>query len=408
LTSLDDALGSTQTYKYYRKSDNLSKLYTKDASGNEVEVQVGSTLQHDRSKQQNVCKELAVTDDKENEKTCSVYLQDCLAGNNIEVCRDFMKNSKFWGDGGTGAKAEVEKMLPSTARLTLEKFEFKQISVYDSVAKKNLFKSESVYSWLQNLSKNLNSTDYTAISKNTSLLHYLGLLVDKINGSPAILNKNVDSSEETQPYNPNKFMGQFAYKLGIRPKIHGNNFENKSQRFLNTVSRYGIINNILTPKIFVPITMRGGSSEITSYDLSLLDDQRLASAEYENQFKSYKEILNGSGKQIDPNDEKSLKDLIESFKKSEKKMIISLAIIQKYIELMDVFKYNDPKGILSLSNLNEIINNNKMIVQKANKKQDTLLNALQTLSSVVADAVNKNNTVNENNTVVHGNFLHEN
>ena len=393
LTDLDSSLVAT-THEFYRKPENLNKLWTKekDASGKEVEVEVqrGSNKLMDVTKNVSDCRGFQVNSN--GKETCHKYLEECLNGNGIDKCRDFMKNKKFWGNADGSAKTEVKGMLPATALATLEKFGFRQVNVFDSVVKRNIFKVETVSSWLENLSKTISDpTEYNAIKGNENLIKYLTLLEVKINASPEILNKGITSSDGTLSFNPNKFSGQYAAQVGIRAKIPVASVIGPYKRFSNTLTTYGITgSNIVSPKFIVPIrvggVMHGGN--ISDYVSKLDENYKFASLEFENQYKSFKNALNSAGKTIDPVDDKALTDLLESFKKSEKKIVISLKLIEKYIQLMDVFKNNDPRGVLTLSNLDLLVSTNKAQLEKGSKKQESLINALTTLSSVVENAVN--------------------
>jgi len=406
LTDLDSKLAAP-THEFYRKPEDLSKLWTKvtDASGNvlkdslgkdmEIEVQRGSQKMRDVTKDNTTCHGHYVTTD--GRETCHKYLEECLNGNGIDKCRDFMKNKKFWGDGKGGAKSEVNGMLPATALATLEKFGFRQVTVFDSVAKRNIFKVESVSSWLENLSKTItNLVEYNAIKGNDNLIKYLSLLEGKINSSPEILNKGITASEGTQTFNPNKFAGQFAAQVGIKAKIPIEPMAGLHKRLTHTLNTSGVIGSPNKFIIPVAINMRGGNDmvggDVSDYISNLLlDDNKEAkfvAFEYENMYNSYKNALKGMNKTIDPTDDKELQKLITSFKNTEKKAFVSLQLIKKYIELMDVFKYNDPRAVLTLSNLDLLVSTNKAQLEKGTKKQENLTNALNTSASVVENAVN--------------------
>jgi len=397
LTDLDSKLAAP-THEFYRKPEDLSKLWTKEkVNGKEVEVEVqrGSQKMREVTKDNTTCYGHYVTND--GSETCHKYLEECLNGNGIDKCRDFMKNKKFWGDGKGGAKSEVNGMLPATALATLEKFGFRQVTVFDSVAKRNIFKVESVSSWLENLSKTItNLVEYNAIKDNDNLIKYLSLLEGKINSSPEILNKGITVSEGTQTFNPNKFAGQFAAQVGIKAKIPIEPMAGLHKRLTHTLNTSGVIGSPNKFIIPVAINMRGGNDmvggDVSDYISNLLlDDNKEAkfvAFEYENMYNSYKNALKGMNKTIDPTDDKELQKLITSFKNTEKKAFVSLQLIKKYIELMDVFKYNDPRAVLTLSNLDLLVSTNKAQLEKGTKKQENLTNALNTLASVVENAVN--------------------
>ena len=392
LTDLDSKLAEP-THEFYRKPEDLSKLWTKE-NGVEVEVQRESQRMRDVTRNPADCHGHKVISN--GAETCHKYLEECLNGNSIDKCRNFMKNPIFWGNGAGGAKTEVNGMLPATALATLEKFGFRKLSVFDNIAKRNIYKVETVSSWLENLSKTIaDINEYKAIKDNGNLIQYLSLLEVKINSSPEILNKGITSSDGTQPFNPNKFAGQFASQVGIRAKLP-NTYSGLHARHVNTLINSGVIG---LPKLVIPFvlsSMRGGNNmvggDVSDYVSNMLiddnKDTKFVAFEYENMYNSYKNALKGMNKTIDPVDDKELQKLITSFKNTEKKAFVSLRLIKKYIELMDIFKYNDPNQVLTLSNLDLLVSTNKSQLDKGTKKQESLTNALNTLASVVEKAVN--------------------
>jgi hypothetical protein len=394
LTDLDSKLAEP-THEFFRKPEDLSKLWTKDDKGVEVEVQRGSTKWRDVTKDRTdgECRGFKVTDVSGTPFTCSKYLEECLNGNDIDKCRNFMKSKEFWGNADGSAKTEVNGMLPSAALATLEKFGFRQVTVFDSVAKRNIFKVETVSAWLENLSKTIKDPDYSAIRKNENLIKYLTLLEVKINSSPEILNKGITVSEGTQVFNPSKFAGQYAAQVGIRAKLPIPPMAALHKRLTHTLNTSGVIGS---PKFIIPVAlnMRGGNGlvggDISDYVSNMLidenRDEKIISIEYENTYNAYKNALKGMNKTIDPADDKELQKLITSFKNTEKKIFVSMKLIKKYMELMDVFKNNDPRGVLTLSNLDLLVSTNKAQLEKGAKKQESLTNALNTLSSVVESA----------------------
>jgi hypothetical protein len=391
LTDLDSKLAEP-THEFYRKPEDLSKLWTKE-NGVEVEVDRNSQRMRDVTKNPANCYGHSVNND--GNETCHKYLEECLNGNGIDKCRDFMKNPRFWGNKDGSAKTEVNGMLPATALATLEKFGFRQVSVFDTIAKRNIYKVETVSSWLEVLSKRIAEPDYSSIKGNENLIKYLTLLEVKINASPEILNKGITSSDGTQSFNPNKFAGQFASQAGIKAKLPTTSIAGLHKRLTHTLNTSGIIG---LPKFVIPIAlnMRGGNDmvggDVSDYVSNMLlddnKDTKFVAFEYENMYNSYKNALKGMNKTIDPVDDKELQKLITSFKNTEKKAFVSLRLIKKYMELMDIFKYNDPNQVLTLSNLDLLVSTNKSQLDKGVKKQENLTNALNTLASVVENAVN--------------------
>ena len=192
LFDLNKLFDDVPNYEFYRKIQDLSKLYTKekDELGNEIEVEVQRGSQRCKDVTQNTsdCYGWYVSTD--GALTCSRYLEECLNSNGIDKCGDFMRSKKFWEN-----TEGINKILPSHALAILEKFGFIQDNIFDNIIKKNIFKVESVSSWLENLSRIITDTsEYNAIKGNEKLIKYLTLLVVKINASPEILNKGITFS----------------------------------------------------------------------------------------------------------------------------------------------------------------------------------------------------------------------
>lgn len=380
-----DAPSNTDTY--FRDSKDPSKLYTKDYAGNLVEVTRGSAIFWEESKKKDNCAGFHVA--KSDPTKCTDYLLECINGSDPTKCRSYMTDPKFWGDDENGIKEEVKQMLPAMALTTLEKFGFKQVNVVDSVAKKSLNKVESVTTWLERLGKDMNSSpeEYKKIVGNEHLILYLSLLVEKINGSPHILNENIAESEETQPYNPSKFNGQLLSSYGLKPKLpSGSNIVSSMSRLSDTM-KYGLTATAtLQPKVIVAVkpgfSMMGGADNIQ-------EDYKFTAVELENQYNLLKNMLKAHGKEIDSSNDLELKALFSSFKTTENKLWQTIKIMNKYVELMDAFAYNDPNKVLNLETLNEIVKAHEHQLTKTSKKQETIVQALQTLADVVQEAVNK-------------------
>jgi hypothetical protein len=375
----------SNTYTYFRDSKDPSKLYTKDDAGKLVEVTRGSAKFWEESKEN--CAGFHVA--KNDKASCSYYLIDCINGSDPTKCRKYMDDTTFWGNDENGIKEEVKQMLPAMALTTLEKFGFKQVNVVDSVAKKSLNKVESVTTWLERLRKDMSSNlkEYTKIESNTNLTLYLNLLVEKINGSPHILNEKIAESEETQPYNPSKFNGSLLSSYGLKPKLpSGSNIVSSMSRLSDTM-KYGLTATAtLQPKVIVAVNpgfvMRGGADNIQ-------EDYKFTAVELENQYNLLKNMLKAHGKEIDSSNDLELKALFSSFKTTENKLWQTIKIMNKYVELMDAFSYNDPNKVLNLETLNEIVKAHEHQLTKTSKKQETIVQALQTLADVVQEAVNK-------------------
>ena len=395
LASIDSNITDT----YFRDVKDPSKLYTKDNSGNLLEVQRGSKAFWESSKKS--CAGLGVKGLKDGPtgqgSTCSDYLLDCIRGADPTQCRKYMTDPEFWGENENSIKNEVRNMLPAMALTTLEKFKFNQITVNDSVAKKMLNKVESVNTWLQRLEKEMtgNRSDFELIQKNTNLTLYLNLLVEKINGSPQILNENIVQSEDTLTYNRNRFKGQLLEMYGLLPKLPFTVNYSASINRLSDTLKYGLNIAASQPQFLVLRAQRGGGNS------NMVEDSyKYSSIELETQYTMLKNMLKAHGKQLDFSNDNELQALFASFKNTENKVVQTLNIMRKYIDLMEGFTYNDPHKVLNLETLNEITKAHEHQLNKTAKKQDSLVQALQTLADVVQEAINKSGSANKLNSVV--------
>jgi hypothetical protein len=302
-----------------------------------------------------------------------------------------MTDASFWGDK-TGAPKEVKEMLPAYAVATLKKFGFVTVKVYDTVAKRNINKIERVNVWLERLGKEMVKTDdekndFKKIMGNTNLSLYLNLLIEKLDASPHILNEDYNgTSEETSVYNPNRFAGTTLAQYGLKPKLPTNigcgNYAEKNRR-LSDVLRYNIESRRMLPHFILPIAVRGvrGMSggavidEEYKYSSNILDDQ----------YKLYVNILKSHGKEIAPDQDATLRNLLKSLRNTENKLVQSIKLFEKYVELMNVHKFNDPDTVLSLEGLDAIVKSNIKLLEKTNSKQESAINIIQTVASIASN-----------------------
>lgn len=381
------SLDSNVTDTYFRDPKDPSKLFTKDQNGNIVEVTRGSkTFWEETNKN---CAGFHVSNN--DPSRCTEYLLDCINGGDPVQCRTYMSDASFWGNNEHSIKKEVTEMLPAMALTTLEKFGFKQVSSNDSVAKRVLNKVESVNSWLQRLEKEMASdpTNFNTIQKNTNLVLYLTLLVEKINGSPHILNPECAQSEETQKNNPNRHSGSYLSQIGLSTKMSGvSSVLSDIKKFGDMIRLYSVQLPTYGPFNILNIRQVGGGME---------EEYKFTSIELENQYNLLKEMLKQHGKELDLSNDTELKSLFSNFKNTENKLVQTMKIMKKYIELMNTFEYNDPHKVLNLETLNEITKAHQHQLSKVSKKQNSLVETLEKLAQVLYSQLSKNQQIEPHN-----------
>jgi hypothetical protein len=368
--------------EYFRDASQPNKLFKIDSSNNRVEVQKGSKMYKETLYKSDNCSGFNVF--PADQGRCNQYLMDCIHGNDPDKCRKYMESKDFWDSTDAGIVAEVKNMLPSLAIMTLNKFEFEKETFYHSGLKKNIYKIQSVNTWLQDLQKKMskNPNEYKKIADNNNLTQYLTLLVDKINNSPAIINDNITIPDTNNVYNPDKFAGQLLHKYGMKAKLPSYNISSRTAMIGNHAK---LSLNAPSRIIFgfgLPLSgMRGGGV-----------DARPTSVALEEQYNILKNMLKTHGKELDSQNDKEIISLLTQFKNTENKLFQTMKLIDKYLELMSVFEYNDPHKLLNLETLDSIVKAHETQLSKSNKKQNTLLQAIQTLADVVQDAVSTNST----------------
>ena len=118
---------------------------------------------------------------------CSDMIQKCLSGGDTKDCLEYMSNYQYFHE----MTNHIEKLNPMDAVKHAKNLGFRV--EFDTTT--GLRRIESVESWSSGLHTKLKCETTNAvvcrILENVKLMEYLYALVGKINGSPAILNKNV-------------------------------------------------------------------------------------------------------------------------------------------------------------------------------------------------------------------------
>ena len=366
---------------FYRKVGQPGKLFTKDGD-REIEVQKGSPEFMKLTEAGN-CFTTGFKDDGSTK--CYDLVQKCLAGTDIEKCKDFMKSSNWTFD---------EKINPDMAIELLGHFGFRTESVQNTEAGLTLKQLENVSSWLSNLEANhtttsggngkLSSADYKAIANNMPLTGYLEALVAKVNRNPAILNPGYTGKDLTT--NPNAFANTRFSKFGLQPKnvVIGSGVPSMSSivALQNAVTSnrnmiaiyYGIAPTGL-------VIQRGGG--IAEYLESVQDNNQYPlklSALVEESFNSFIASLKNHGKDLDQGDYSHIQALITDLREKEDKLFKAAIYTDKYVRLLSVFGQTDNNSVLKMDHVEQFVDKRNNYFNKVGKKQDDLLSILKALA----------------------------
>lgn len=375
---------------YYRKG---SELFTHDADGKEVRVDIGSSAYLSLT-MENKCLGTGFVSGASGSE-CADYLRDCLAGKDVNKCKTYLADEKYWDK----AVNEVKNMLPTMAVQTLNAFEFGMEQVWDNTAARRLLKYKSVTSWLQNLGELAKSTsskmttgDVEKIAKNTKLIGYLEMLVKKVNSNPAILNKEYTGLSDASRINdPDAFAGSRLHKMGIKARLATSNLsvssvDKLSQAIKDSNSRVGI--TIGYPGLYgftTKLNLMNGGGVIEELETKLSDVTKQTGHIIERHYLALDSRLKKHGKEISAADQAKILDLIQSLKKSEEKLYQAILYTEKYASLLEVHGQKDNTNVLSMDHLKQFVDNRNKYFARVSKKQNDLMSIIRS----IAEAVNK-------------------
>jgi hypothetical protein len=401
-----------QNESYFRSVNNSNVLFTVDKNGNRIDVSRGSAVYN--SLKDDACIGTKVKQDRTN--TCTNYITKCINGTDDDIvkCREFMLSTDFWDV----VPKEVNEMLPTIAEDTLKSFGFK-IVVDD-----NLKKFESVGEWSKELGKSsISPADIETIRKNTKLMTYLSMLVDKVNSNPAILNKNYISKNSVDLNDHGtRFSSWNLTARGLRPRVMFKKGDNLSQINIlrhsgllvsNLLNLRSIVNNRIAfvpgsglvvggvpvgvnSPLFVGVGQYGGAAVVVpsfqyypSSPSAVPNDEGLREqySLLKNLFYSVEKQLESKGKNFDGNTKQYIETYLENFKNTESKLIKAIRYADKYLDLLDIYQNNDPENVLNMEHLKKFVDAREQYFDKTINKQNTLLNAIQTIINKIDDAL---------------------
>jgi len=384
-----------QDTQYWRKAD--STLWTLEA-GKEVQVDMKSEKYNKLSHKEkcfstNFLSHTGALKSTNPVKTCSDYLRECLSGNDIDKCKDFLKEPEYWSI----AEAEVKEMLPAIALKTLESFEFKKYSTYDATNKMDIIKVINPTKWLEHLQKmtqanpsKLTTAEYTAIAQNTNLMGYLNLLVKKINENPTLLNPSIKKSDEQKRYNKDAFKGTVLATMGMSARIPASTLSVSSVKKLGTAiedsqnrTRALIRLNPLS------LMLSGGSAQVDELENKLSSETEQTWPVFAKHYKVILDKFKTIGKDITKDDKEEIEKLIEKLKDSEVKLMKIYLMSEKYKDLLDIHGQKDSRTVLTVDNLKNFVDQRNRYFTRVSRRQNTLVDVMTAL----AEALQKENPV---------------
>lgn len=373
--------GNDDNNKYWRKADG--SLWT---------IRNGKEEQVDRNSEayklltiDNKCLGTGFVGDA-NVK-CGDYLRDCLNGKGVEKCKDFLSKSDYWEN----AVNEVNAMLPPIALKTLHDFEFDTVEVYDETNKRNIKKVVDTTAWLASIKSKVNdNVAHEAISKNTKLIGYLDMLVNKVNSNPAILNKDITRSDEQRVYNPNAFRGTKLASFGLKPRLAVSTLAPSSVERLSTL--VGSTQDALKVRLFAPallgnlggvIGMHGGASPLEALEERLSADNKQTWSVLKSNYLALLQQLQALNKDIAQGDKDKIDRLFDQLQKSEVKLMQVLLMTEKYNKLITVHGEKDNNSVLTIDHLKDFVDQRNKYFTRVAKKQNDLISIIKSIADAL-------------------------
>lgn len=398
---------SVKEHVFYRKMDDTSKLYMKDEDGNEVEVQRGSKYHINLQKGSN-CFNIGFKGD--NSTDCSRLITECLAGRDINKCKEFMKSANYWKD----AKDSVKDMLPGMAVDLLKGFGFEVIKTTDSNGN-NVNAMESVESWSGKLKNHLNTGELKEVLGNTQLMGYLKMVVQRVNDNPAILNPNITVDGKVNTVDKNNYFVRMGLGRKEPEKSRTANYVPlMRERNKSLLSIRQIINSLLKPYGLVKgvglgalrplggIAMVGGTSApVAEYfeDLKSPESEQFKVSEIaETALESLYTRLSQNGKDLDQNDKQTIEKLVKDLKNTEEKLFKAVIYLDKYVNLKEALGNNNmgSNDNVTLSKMKEYVDKH---MDKTNLKQNNIISVLERFVNAVEEASTTNETKQQKGTL---------
>lgn len=361
---------STDLPRYYR---NAAGELLEIKNGKAVNVLSQSEYLEAINKQ---CHTTAVNQKNNNGKTCTDYFKDCLIGQDIEACKEYLNDNGFWKD----MEKEIREMHPTMAHKTLKAFGFKgvQREITNRSGKKiKLVFMSSYEDWIQSLKTNtkMQPGDITNITQNTKLEAYLKALIKLINENPGIL--NTDYVQD--PKNPVQQTSttSLSTKYGLKMYTPNSTAVSDSERLR-------LFNQDHTARVRLslnPLLLVGGAPQQTNQWII-----------FQAQYNALVNQLKANGKTILPKDDESVRSLINSLKDSETKLHKIMQMTSKYNQLLSAYgEIDGTNSPLTLAHLKEFVDKRAAYFEKVASKQRNLISVIQAVSeAAVSHALSGN------------------
>ena len=189
----------------------------------------------------------------------------------------------------------------------------------------------------------------------------MAAVVSKVNGNPAILNKDMTDVVHT----PNNRLAVYGIK--------GKAFVPTSttallHRLSNAIAVDSMRNSVLFGLSNVgTVFLQTGGDIVRQIEAAEDASEMWHSTMFRNIFKNVQDALSSQGKKIQDDDRKVIENLIVQLEDSERKLFTTMKFTTKYVRLLELFGDEDSEKVLNLEDLKKFVNARNKISSKNNK-----------------------------------------
>ena len=372
---------------FFRKPNEPTKLFRKDANGVVTEVQQDSVAYKEQLQGAN-CYNLGFVGDGGTNK-CEDLVKKCLGGQDVSACKEFMSDKDWWNEN-----SKVDDLLPTVAMKMLKQFGFSIENVVNKEIGLTLKQYQSPTSWIKTLhtdfvpTNKLTTAEVTSIAGNQALMSYLEKVVNKINSNPAVLNSGY-TGPSTIP--SNNFAGTRLSQFGIKPLRVA-----PGSAVPSVSSVVGLQSQVLNRRLAVGhfygvptlgglIFQRGGGSVLDNLPM-------LVAPHLKELFKSFETTLKANGKDLDASDKAHIYSLLEKLGKTEEQLKKAVIYTEKYIELLSVYGESDKSSVLKYDHIQQFVDKRNALFEKVTNRQLTSLDIQKAVAEAVQSELAKKTT----------------
>jgi hypothetical protein len=364
--------------------------FSRDSKGNLVDRnnQAADLLSISEDAPDKVCRDMGIDPDIDGQN-CGEFIMKCMMNpnsRNISNCKNYLDSPQAF----TAQSSAIDKAPIASLVTLLESVEWPFVNV-DGVVR-----AGSTDQWLDKLEQRskdkpseLDPREFQRIKGYDNLITYFGLVVERVNKSPAILNRG----QPVVAQSTTRFAGNLLDKWGLKGRVETLSARAQVARLQSDVNnrnfavRLGLgLPNMVGFSVPLNVNFQSGGSSLADLQARLNNVPSLSGNLLKNQYANLVSRLARRGKSIDQRDHAQVESLINSLLDSETKLSNIVSYGETYLDLLENFSSYDSDNVLSLSHLKEFVDQKDKYSAKVDKKQSAVLSILETIAKAIDES----------------------